>query len=129
MLYEHEINIRVRYCETDAMGRLHHAQFLNYFETGRTEQLRSLGQTYREFENTGLFLVVIKMAVQYRAAANYDDLLRLVTRTMGVTTVRIDHEYKLFCDHQLIATAQSTLACVDAAGRPQRLPEWLRIEA
>lgn len=111
------------------MGRLHHAQFLNYFEMGRTEQLRSLGQTYREFEDSGLFLVVIKMEVQYRAAANYDDLLRLVTRTMRVTAVRIDHEYELFRDHQLIANAKSTLACVDSDGRAQRLPEWLRIEA
>ena len=45
---------------TDAMGRLHHANFINYFELGRTEQMRVLGQSYREFEESGLLLVVIR---------------------------------------------------------------------
>jgi acyl-CoA thioester hydrolase len=125
MIYEHEIEIRVRYSETDAMGRLHHAHFLNYFEIGRTEQLRSLGQTYREFEQSGLFLVITKIAVQYHQAACYDDLLRLQTRTMRFTTVRIDHQYELFREDQLIASGASTLACVDGEGRIQRIPEWL----
>jgi len=125
MLYEHQTEIRVRYSETDAMGRLHHANFLNYFEIGRTEQLRSLGQTYREFEQSGLFLVVIKIGVQYHQAANYDDLLRLYTRTMRVTHVRINHEYEIFRDEQRIASGTSTLACVDQESRIQRIPQWL----
>jgi acyl-CoA thioester hydrolase len=125
MLYEHETVIRVRYSETDAMGRLHHAHFLNYFEIGRTEQLRSLGQTYRKFEQSGLFLVITKIAVQYHQAACYDDLLQLLTRTQRVTTVRIDHEYELFREDQRIASATSTLACVDQAGQLQRIPQWL----
>jgi len=128
MLYEHETQIRVRYSETDAMGRLHHAHFLNYLEVGRTEQLRSLGQTYREFEETGLLLVVTKIAVNYRQAANYDDLLRIHTRTVRVTSVRIDHEYEILRDHELLATGTSTLACVDREGLIQRLPDWLRIK-
>ena len=127
MVYQHEIQIRVRYSETDAMGRLHHANFLNYFEMGRTEQLRSLGQTYREFEESGMLLVITKIAVQYRAAARYDDLLRLVTRTVRATTARIDHQYELFREQELIATASSTLACVNRDGQVQRLPEWLRL--
>lgn len=127
MVYQHEIQIRVRYSETDAMGRLHHANYLNYFEMGRTEQLRSLGQTYRAFEESGMFLVITKIAVQYRAAARYDDLLRLVTKTVRATTARIDHEYELFREHELIATATSTLACVDRNGHVQRMPEWLRL--
>jgi acyl-CoA thioester hydrolase len=127
MVYQHEIQIRVRYSETDAMGRLHHANYLNYFEMGRTEQLRSLGQTYREFEESGMLLVITKIAVQYRAAARYDDLLRLVTRTVRATTARIDHQYELFREQELISTASSTLACVDRDGQVQRLPEWLRL--
>ena len=43
--HEHEIPIRVRYCETDAMGFLHHANFLTYFEMGRTELFRAKGAT------------------------------------------------------------------------------------
>ena len=129
MIHQHEIEIRVRYSETDAMGRLHHANYLDYFEMGRTEQLRSLGQTYREFEASGLLLVVTKMAVTYRASASYDDLLTLRTTTQRVTTVRIDHTYEVFRDAELIANASSTLACVDRNGRIQRLPDWLRTGA
>jgi len=125
MTNEHETEIRVRYSETDAMGRLHHAHYLNYFEIGRTEQLRALGQTYREFEESNLFLVVTKISVQYHRGARYDDLLRLRTRTMRVTLVRIDHEYELFRDDVLIAKAFSTLACVDGDGQIQRIPNWL----
>ncbi|NIL96051.1 MAG: YbgC/FadM family acyl-CoA thioesterase, partial [Planctomycetales bacterium] len=118
--------MRVRYSETDAMGRLHHANFLNYFEMGRTEQLRSLGQTYRQFEETGLLLVVTKIHVNYHQAARYDDLLRLITMTTRTTLARIDHQYALLRADQLIATGNSTLACVDLQGQPQRLPTWLK---
>ncbi len=58
MLTEHDISIRVRYCETDAMGYLHHANFAIYYEMGRTELLRAQGGNYREIEDSGLFLVV-----------------------------------------------------------------------
>ncbi|MEK6246876.1 MAG: acyl-CoA thioesterase [Planctomycetales bacterium] len=129
MIYEHQIEIRVRYSETDAMGRLHHAHFLNYFEMGRTEQLRSLGQTYREFEESGLLLVVTKIAVNYHRGAGYDDLLTLRTQTMRITGVRIDHQYELSRDHLLIASGSSTLACVDREGNIQRIPAWLAREA
>ena len=127
MINEHEMQIRVRYSETDAMGRVHHANYLNYFEMGRTEQLRALGQTYREFEESKLYLVVTKISVQYHRGAKYDDLLRLRTRTMKVTMVRIDHEYELFQEDQLVAKAASTLACIDGQGRVQRIPEWLLV--
>ncbi len=127
VIYQHQIEIRVRYSETDAMGRLHHANFLNYFELGRTEQLRSLGQTYRQFEAAGLLLVVTKISVAYHRGARYDDLLQLITMTTRTTLARIDHQYALLRDNELIATANSTLACVDRQGNPQRLPEWLRI--
>jgi acyl-CoA thioester hydrolase len=126
VVYQHEIDIRVRYSETDAMGRLHQANFLNYFEMGRTEQLRSLGQTYRDFEANGVLLVVTKISVSYHRAAGYDDLLRLITMTTRTTLARIDHQYALLRGDELIATAESTLACVNRDGQPQRLPEWLR---
>ena len=61
MSNEFSIQIRVRYCETDAMGCLHHSQFFNYFEQGRTEMLRAQGGNYREIEEAGLFLVVVRL--------------------------------------------------------------------
>lgn len=123
MLTEHSIEIRVRYCETDAMGFLHHSQFFNYFEQGRTELLRAAGGCYRDIEEAGLFLVVVRLQCNYHSPARYDDVLRLITKVQSVSAVKIEHQYQLFCGEKLLASASSTLACVDREGRIQRLPE------
>lgn len=128
MLREHEIEIRVRYQETDAMGVLHHASYFTYFEIGRTEQLRAEGHCYRDVEATGVYMVVVKIAARYQRPARYDDVLRLRTRTQRVTAVKIEHAYELYRGEELIATGESTLACVDREGRVVRVPAWLRTE-
>ncbi len=120
-----EIQIRVRYAETDRMGLLHHANFLVYFEQGRTELLRSLGLTYKELEDQGHLLVLSKVEVRYRSPARYDDLLTLKTTVVRTTAVRIDHRYELSRDGTLLAEGTSTLACVDRDGRLQSLPDFL----
>jgi acyl-CoA thioester hydrolase len=126
MITSGEITIRVRYAETDRMGLLHHANYLIYFEQGRTELLRSHGLSYKDLEDKGYLLVLTKIEVRYRWPARYDDLLTLKTIVTRTTTVRIDHRYELSCDGRLLAEASSTLACVDREGRPQALPDYLR---
>jgi acyl-CoA thioester hydrolase len=121
-----EVQIRVRYAETDRMGLLHHANYLVYFEQGRTELLRSRGLAYRDLEDQGFLLVLTKIEVRYRSPARYDDLLTLRTSVVRTTAVRIDHRYELLRDGMLLAEATSTLACVDREGRVQALPEILR---
>lgn len=128
MLTEHDIPIRVRYCETDAMGFLHHSQFVNFYEMGRTELLRAQGGTYREIEESGLYLVVVKLVCNYHSPAKYDDLLTLRTKVELVSAVKIEHSYKLFRGDTLLATASSVLACVDGEGKVQRLPESLAMQ-
>ena len=123
-----EVSIRVRYAETDRMGLLHHANYLVYFEQGRTELLRSRGLTYKELEDQGFLLVLTKVEVRYRSPARYDDLLTLKTSVVRTTAVRIDHRYELFRDATLLAEGSSTLACVDRDGRLQELPAFLRME-
>ncbi len=123
-----EVSIRVRYAETDRMGLLHHANYLVYFEQGRTELLRSRGLTYKELEDQGFLLVLTKVEVRYRSPARYDDLLTLKTSVVRTTAVRIDHRYELFRDGTLLAEGSSTLACVDRDGRLQELPAVLRVE-
>jgi acyl-CoA thioester hydrolase len=120
---EHSIEIRVRYCETDAMGYLHHANHVNYYEMGRTELLRAQGGSYRDIEASGLFLVVVRLDCRYHAPARYDDWLKLVTKVERISAVKIEHSYRLYRGDQLLASAESTLACVDRDGRVQRLPE------
>jgi acyl-CoA thioester hydrolase len=121
-----EITIRVRYAETDRMGLLHHANYLIYFEQGRTELLRSLGLAYKDLEDQGYLLVLTRAEIRYRSPVRYDDLLTLRTSVVRTTAVRIDHRYELLRDGTLVAEGSTTLASVDRTGRVQALPEILR---
>src|SRR5947209_16359325 len=120
-----EIAVRVRYAETDRMGFLHHANYFVYFEQGRTELLRQRGESYRDIEDAGHFLVIVDIGCRFKRPAHYDDLLTLRTTVERVTHVKIIHKYEVFRDGTLLAEGHSTLACVDREGKPQRLPETL----
>ena len=121
-----EIEIRVRYAETDRMGLLHHANHLVYFEQGRTELLRAQGLTYRDMEDQGFLLVLTKVQVRYRKPAYYDDLLTLRTSVVRTTLVKIEHKYELMRGGVLLSEGETTLGCVDREGKVQPLPESLR---
>ncbi|MFN9367628.1 MAG: acyl-CoA thioesterase [Planctomycetia bacterium] len=121
----HEIEIRVRYQETDGQRRVHHANFITYFEMGRTEMLRAQGLTYREFEAAGLFLVVADISCRYLAPAEYDDLLLLRTRIEKIGAAHVCHGYEVLRGPTLIASGTSTVVCVDHEGRVRRLPGWM----
>jgi len=75
--------IRVRYAETDAMGVVYYANYLVWFELGRTDWIRAHGMTYREFEEHGVLLPVIEAHCAYRASARYDDLVRPSARSVS----------------------------------------------
>ncbi len=128
MATEHTIEIRVRYNETDGQGRVHHAQYLNYFERGRVELLRELGFSYREFEASGLMLVVTKMEIQYLYPAEFDDLLHLSTRVVRSKGVRIHHEYAITKGDSTLVTGKSEIACIDRTGQVKRLPDFLQMK-
>ena len=123
-----EINIRVRYAETDRMGLLHHANYLVYFEQGRTELLRSQGLAYKDLEDQGTLLVLTRIQVRYKSPARYDDLLTLRTTVVRTTMVKIEHRYELLRDGWLLAEGESTLGCIDRQGQVQALPDCLRLE-
>jgi len=123
MLREHTIEIRVRYSETDAMGVLHHSNYLSYFEMGRTELLRASGGSYRDMEECGRFLVVTKVGVKYLASARYDDLLTLKTTLSKISFAKLEHSYEIRREGQLLTTGETTLACVDREGKVQRMSE------
>ncbi|MGC4002604.1 MAG: thioesterase family protein [Pirellulales bacterium] len=121
----HALTLRVWYQETDAMARLHHANYLTYFELGRTELLRAGGYTYKQVEDEGYLLVVAEMHVRYFLPAAYDDELTLTTTVLESKGARIRHGYELKRGDDLLATGESVIACVDRTGRVKRLPEWL----
>ncbi len=125
MLVQHEIQIRVRYQETDAQGRVHHANFFTYFEQGRVELLRAAGFDYRHLEQSGFLLVVTEIACQYYLPASYDDVLTLRTTTVAAKGARVEHRYEVFRDGELLATGRSIVACVTRQGKVTRLPQFL----
>ena len=118
-----EIEVRVRYSETDAMGFLHHSNYLSYFEMGRTELFRSQGGNYRDMETGGLYFVVVSFQCNYHRPAHYDDVLRLKTTLTRRGAAKLEHEYEVYRDDELLATARSVLACVDREGTVQRIPD------
>ena len=121
-----EIQIRVRYAETDRGGLLHHANYLIYLEQARTELLRSLGASYRELEDQGFFLVVARAELKFKNPVYYDDVVTVKTTVTRTTPVRIEHHYEVFRpDGQMACEAATTLACVDKGGKLQPLPGWL----
>ena len=126
MIESDEVQVRVRYAETDRMGLLHHANYLVYFEMGRTELLRKHGLSYRDMEDGGHLLVIVDVGCKFKRPAYYDDLLTLGTVVEKVTHVKIVHRYEVRRDGLLLAEGHSTLACVDREGRPQALPPSLR---
>lgn len=126
MLREHTIAIRVRYQETDAQARVHHANYITYFEQGRVELLRAAGYSYRELEASGILLVVAEVGCEYFLPAQHDDVLQVTTRTVAAKGARIEHHYEVRRDQDLLARGRTVVACVDRTGRPRRLPDWLR---
>ena len=122
---QHTLTLRVRYPECDPMGYLHHSRFLQYFEMGRVELLRSLGLSYADMERDGVFFVAAKVEVKYKAPARYDEELTLTTTVVRQTQVRIDHAYELRRGATLLAEATTTIACVGRDGQVRQIPEYL----
>lgn len=119
-----DIDVRVRYAEVDQMGVVHHSRYLEYFEMGRTELLRQGGVSYRQWEERGILLVVVRASVSYHAPARYDDLLVITTTLDRVGGVKIEHGYKLTRkdDGTLVASGSTTLGCIDRSGKIIPLP-------
>jgi acyl-CoA thioester hydrolase len=124
-----EIEIRVRYAEVDPMGALHHSRYWVYFEMGRTELLRQQGVAYADLEKAGVFFVVAKCSAWFMAPARYVELLVLTTRITRTGAARIDHTYELKrksdsgAAPELLATAETTLACVNRQGQIIPIPD------
>lgn len=120
--------VRVRYAETDKMGVVYHANYLVWFEVGRTDWLRQTGWTYRDMEAAGVSLPVIEAHCVYRQPARYDDEIDIDATAIPLSPVRVRFEYQLrrAADGVVLAEGYTVHAGVDAAGKPCRLPDGLR---
>ena len=120
----HTHRLRVRYAETDQMAVAYHANYLAWFEEGRTEWLRAAGQTYRGLEERGVLLAVTEVRIRYYRSARYDDLLQVTTRLVDRRRASLRFHYAIHRDGEaeLLAEGETELACIDRGGRLQRLP-------
>lgn len=120
-----DLEIRVRYSETDQMGVVYHGNYAQYFEMGRVEWLRNLGISYKNLEEEGVMLPVVSLATNYKKPALYDELLKLRTSFKKCTGVRIEFDYELYNEaNELLTTANSVLVFMDAKTRkPMGVPE------
>jgi acyl-CoA thioester hydrolase len=120
--------VRVRYAETDQMGVVYYANYLVWFEVGRTDLLRSLGWSYREMEAAGVSLPVIEAQCAYRRPAKYDDELDVRTQGRMLSPARMEFRYEVVrrADQVVAAEGFTIHAAVNAEGRPCRLPERIR---
>ena len=123
----HKTTCRVLYGDTDAAGVVYYANYLRYFEKGRTEYMRDLVLTYREIEDLGLLLPVIECYSRYKAPASYDDLLTIETSLAELKNVSCRFNYRIYKNDSdnsrtLLAKGHTVHASVNRDGKLTRLP-------
>ena len=123
----HQIQIRVRYSETDQMRVVYHGNYAQYFEVGRVEWLRNKGVSYKSMEENGVMLPVVSLNINYKKPARYDELLTLKTILKKQTSVRIEFDYELYNEKaELLTTGNSVLVFVDMnTGKPMVPPLYI----
>lgn len=126
-MFRHSTSIRVRYGETDQMGFVYYGHYALYYEVGRVEAIRSLGITYKDLEEKGIIMPVVRLEAKYISPAKYDDLLKLSTTIQEmpdrfiIFQVEIENQQKI-----ILHRAKITLCFKDTkTGQPIRTPASL----
>ncbi len=125
---KHRMKVRVIYGDTDKAGVVYYANYLRYFEMGRTELLRELGLTYRELEDKdGVILAVVEANLRYHASAHYDDLLVIETTLEKFDKISLTFKTLIFRKGEDKPLVEGTcrLAGVNSAGKLAKLPKKL----
>jgi acyl-CoA thioester hydrolase len=118
--------VRVIYGDTDQAGIVYYANYLRWFEAGRSAFIRARGLRYGDFETRfGLRLPVAEAHVSYRAPARYDDLLTIETSLAEVKRASARFAYRIVREGEVLVTGHTVHACVDLDGRIQRMPAEL----
>jgi acyl-CoA thioester hydrolase len=120
-----ESRVRVRYAETDQMGVAYYANYLVWFEVGRSQYCNECGFSYRDMEReTGLFLIVAEALCRYKAPARYEDDLLVETRVSRLTrrTIRFSYEIER-ADGEAVAAGETLHVLINSEGRPSSFPD------
>jgi acyl-CoA thioester hydrolase len=114
---------RVIYGDTDQMGVVYYANYLRWFEKGRSELLRQSGIPYVSIERLGMHFPVTEVSCRYFRSAHYDDLIKIETRLASLRRASLTFTYRVLREDQgtLLASGSSKHACVDDRGRIIRI--------
>lgn len=125
-MLEAEIQLRVRYAETDQMGVVYYGNYAAYCEVGRVEVMRKIGTTYKALEEAGIMMPVIEYNVKYLKPALYDDNLTIRTIVKALPRARITFDYEIYNENcNLLNEASTTLVFIKTeTGRPCAAPDW-----
>jgi acyl-CoA thioester hydrolase len=120
-------SIRVRYAETDPMKYVYYGNYAQYFEVARVELFRSIGISYDEIENQGIWLPVSDYKIKYIRPALYDQKLEIHTYVKKIPGVRIEFEYEIYNEeHIKITEASTTLFFLDSkTNKVIKCPDFL----
>jgi acyl-CoA thioester hydrolase len=125
-MFTHDIQLRVRYAETDQMGFVYYGNYATYFEVARVEAFRALGFSYREMEELGVMMPVLEYKTKYIKPALYDDLLTIRTCIKELPTARIKFDYEVLNETGvLLNVSETSLVFVSAeTKRPCPMPDY-----
>lgn len=107
-------SVRVRFCDTDLMGIVHHANYFAYFEAGRVEWLRRRGVAYMSWASRGIHLPVVDATIRYRTPARFDNLLEVETGLGELRVASLRFDYRILRSGVLLCEGSTRLACVNA---------------
>ena len=118
--------IKVRYCETDQMGLVHHGSYINYFEEARIAWISNLGFSYSEMEKSGIILPVSKLNVSYLRPAYFDDDLLVSVEIAELPTSRLIFNYTIKKEEEVIVTGTTVLAFLNKeTKKPVKCPDYM----
>lgn len=123
----HQVEVRVRYSETDQMGVVYHGNYIPYFEIGRVEWLRNKGISYKSMEESGIALPIVSMNINYKKSARYDELLTVHTTFKSQSSVKIEFDCAIYNEaKELLTTAHFILVFLALkTGRPTAPPDYI----
>ena len=127
-MHKHQIQVRVRYSETDQMGVVYHGNYIPYFEIGRVEWLRNKGVSYKIMEESGVALPIVSMTLNYKKPARYDELLTVTTAFKSQTSVKVEFDCEIHNEkNELLTTAHFILVFVELlTGKPIQPPNYIK---
>jgi len=123
--HDFQHSIRVRFVETDAMGIVHHSNYLAYFEEARVAFLAHIGHPFTEWRADGLESPVLESFVQYRQPCRFDEVVTVHVSLAAATRATFQMSYLVTVDDDVRTTGVTVHGCTTLEGRPTRLPAWL----